>query len=305
MDKIHTHNHSYELGRRGAWVGIGGNIFLSLIKITAGIIGKSYSLISDGFHSLSDITSSLAVLGGMIIAQRPKDKRHPYGHGKAESIASLTVAVMLVFFGLIIGYEVISSCFKKTSFVEPALYTLWIAVLSVILKEVMYRYKIHLAKKIKSTSLEADAWHHRSDAFSSAVVVIALLFSIYAGEKWIFMDRLGALVVSVMILYAGLKIFTKAAAELMDECVDPQVHDRIRKLAKDVNSVKDIEKLLVRKAGLDFLVDIHIEVDPNLNVMESHEVASAVKNKILDKMAEVKSVLVHIEPYLKEKGGSG
>jgi cation diffusion facilitator family transporter len=304
MHKGCSNSNSYALGRRGAWLGIAGNIFLSLIKITAGLIGKSYSLISDGLHSLSDITSSLAVLGGMIIAQRPKDKRHPYGHGKAESIASLTVAVMLVIFGLIIGYEVISSCLRKSTFVEPALYTLWIAVLSVIIKEVMYRYKIYLARRIKSTSLAADAWHHRSDAFSSAVVVVALLFSIYAGEKWVFMDRLGALVVSVMILYAGLKIFTKAAAELMDESVDTQVHDDIRKLAKNVEGVKDIETLLVRKAGLDFLVDIHIEVDAYLNVMESHEVATRVKNKILDEASEVKSVLVHVEPYLKEKGGS-
>jgi cation diffusion facilitator family transporter len=292
-------NNLYALGRRGAWVGIIGNAFLSLIKILAGIIGKSYSLISDGLHSLSDITSSLAVLFGMIVAAKPKDKEHPYGHGKAESITSLTVAVMLVVFGLIIGYEVVSSYFKNSSFAEPAVYTLWIAIFSVMAKEGMYRYKINLGKKIKSTSLIADAWHHRSDAFSSAVVVIALVLTIYAGEKWAFMDRIGALVVAGMILYAGIKVYLKAASELMDESVDPEIKNKVKKLAATIEGVRYVETLLVRKAGLDFLVDIHIEVDANLSVLESHAIAKLVKNKILQNMLQVKSVLVHVEPYEK------
>jgi cation diffusion facilitator family transporter len=302
MDTYSTSNNNYELGKRGAWVGIIGNALLSFIKISAGILGRSYSLISDGLHSLSDITSSLAVLFGMLVASKPKDKEHPYGHGKAESITSLTVAIMLIVFGLIIGFEVISSYFKETVFAQPAVYTLWIALISVIVKEGMYRYKVSLGKRIKSTSLIADAWHHRSDAFSSVVVVVALLLTIYAGEQWAFMDRAGALVVSIMILYAGFKIYLKAAAELMDESVDPQIKKEVKKLASTINGVKHVETLLVRKAGLDFLVDIHIEVNTTLNVLESHAIAKQVKNKILEAMPQVKSVLVHVEPY-EPKGG--
>ena len=295
-------NNLYALGRRGAWVGIIGNAFLSLIKILAGIFGKSYSLISDGLHSLSDITSSLAILFGMIVAAKPKDKEHPYGHGKAESITSLTVAIMLIVFGLIIGYKVVSSYFKKSVFVEPSAYTLWIALFSVIAKEGMYRYKVKLGKRIKSTSLIADAWHHRSDALSSAVVVVALVLTIYAGEKWAFMDRVGALAVSVMILYAGVKVYLIAASELMDESVDPETEKEIKKIASTIKEIKYVETLLVRKAGLDFLVDMHIEVDANLSVLESHSIAKLVKNKILQEMPQVKSVLVHVEPYEAQGG---
>jgi len=295
-------NNLYALGRRGAWVGIIGNAFLSLIKILAGIFGKSYSLISDGLHSLSDITSSLAVLFGMIVAAKPRDKEHPYGHGKAESIASLTVAIMLIVFGLIIGYKVVSSYVDEAVFVEPAAYTLWIAFFSVIAKEGMYRYKVNLGKKIKSTSLIADAWHHRSDALSSAVVVVALVLTIYAGEKWAFMDRAGALAVSVMILYAGVKVYLRAASELMDESVDPEIEKEVKKIASTIKEIKYVETLLVRKAGLDFLVDMHIEVDANLSVLESHSIAKLVKNKILQEMPQVKSVLVHVEPYEAQRG---
>ena len=295
-------NNLYALGRRGAWVGIIGNAFLSLIKILAGIFGKSYSLISDGLHSLSDITSSLAVLFGMIVAAKPRDKEHPYGHGKAESIASLTVAIMLIVFGLIIGYKVVSSYVDEAVFVEPAAYTLWIAFFSVIAKEGMYRYKVNLGKKIKSTSLIADAWHHRSDALSSAVVVVALVLTIYAGEKWAFMDRAGALAVSVMILYAGVKVYLRAASELMDESVDPEIEKEVKKIASTIKEIKYVETLLVRKAGLDFLVDMHIEVDANLSVLESHSIAKLVKNKILQEMPQVKSVLVHVEPYEAQGG---
>ncbi len=302
MNNNKTSNNFYALGKRGAWVGIIGNVFLSFIKILAGILGKSYSLVSDGLHSLSDITSSLAVLFGMIVAAKPKDKRHPYGHGKAESITSLTMAVMLIIFGLMLGYKVIFSYFRSAIFIEPASYTLWIAVFSVVAKETMYRYKICLGKRIKSTSLIADAWHHRSDAFSSAVVVIALVLTIYGGERWAFMDRLGALIVSVMILYIGIKIYLRASSELMDESVDLEIKREVKKLASTIKEVKYIETLLVRKAGLDFLVDIHIEVDANLNVLESHGIAKLVKSKILQEMPRVKSVLVHVEPY-EAKGG--
>ena len=300
MNNNKTSNNVYVLGKRGAWVGIIGNIFLSLIKILAGILGKSYSLISDGFHSLSDITSSLAVLFGMIVAAKPKDKKHPYGHGKAESITSLTMAVMLIVFGLIIGYQVVSWHVRSTVFIKPASYTLWIAVFSVVAKEAMYRYKLYLGKRIKSTSLIADAWHHRSDALSSAVVVIALVLTIYAHQRWAFMDRLGALIVSVMILHAGFKIYLRAASELMDESADPEIKKEVKKLASTIKEVKYIETLLVRKAGLDFLVDMHIEVDGNLNVLESHGIAKLVKSKILQEMPQVKSVLVHVEPYRKQ-----
>ena len=299
MNNKRVSDNYYALGRRGAWVGISGNASLALIKIIAGIAGKSYGLISDGLHSLSDITSSLAVLCGMVVGAKPKDKEHPYGHGKAESIASLSVAVMLIIFGLIIGYEVASSFFKARAFYLPAAYTIWVAALSIVAKELMYRYKVFLGRRINSTSLVADAWHHRSDAFSSVIVVISLGLTIYAGEKWAFMDRIGALAVAALVLYAGLKVYLKAVSELMDENVDPRITRRVKELAAKAAGVKNIETLLVRKAGLDFLVDIHIEVESGLNVPEAHAIAGQVKEKILRGLPRVKSVLVHVEPYEK------
>ncbi len=291
----------YKEAKKGAWVGIIANIFLAALKIIVGILGRSFALITDGIHSSSDITSSLAVLFGLTIASKPKDKSHPYGHGRAESIAAISVAILLIIVAFLIAAEAIISLIKRESLPQPALITLWIAAISVLLKELLYQYKIRLGKNLKSTSLIADAWHHRSDALSSIAVILGIGGSILGGQRWHCLDRLAAIIVSGIIIFTGIRIYMKATPELMDESVDRDIMNLIKDKARQVKGVKKIETLLTRKSGLDFLVDIHIEVNPELDVTTSHNIAMNVKNKILDEMPQVKSVLVHVEPYKSKK----
>jgi len=291
----------YKEAKKGAWVGIIANIFLAALKIIVGILGRSFALITDGIHSSSDITSSLAVLFGLTIASKPKDKSHPYGHGRAESIAAISIAILLIIVAFLIAAEAIISLIKRESLPQPALITLWIAAISVLLKELLYQYKIRLGKNLKSTSLIADAWHHRSDALSSIAVILGIGGSILGGQRWHCLDRLAAIIVAGIIIFTGIRIYMKATPELMDESVDRDIMNLVKDKARQVKGVKKIETLLTRKAGLDFLVDIHIEVNPELDVTTSHNIAMNVKNKILDEMPQVKSVLVHVEPYKSKK----
>ncbi|MCK4519242.1 MAG: cation transporter [Candidatus Omnitrophica bacterium] len=301
LKKSPSHN-AYSQAKKGAWVGVLGNLFLSLLKIGTGFFGRSMALIADGFHSLSDIGSSLAVFFGLVIASKPKDESHPYGHGKAEPIVCLTVSFLLIACAGVMFFKAAVSLARGEVTGLPAPATLWVVLFSILFKETMFRYKIQLAKKLKSTSLTADAWHHRSDALSSIVVAAAIGGSLLGGGSWQILDRIGAMIVAVMIIFVAVKIYLKAASELMDAPLDPKVVRQIEEAAGGVEGVKHIETLLARKSGLDFLVDIHIEVDPELNVLKSHAIASKVKRNILENLPAVKSVLVHVEPFLN-KGG--
>ncbi|MCK5306550.1 MAG: cation transporter [Candidatus Omnitrophica bacterium] len=296
-----SHN-VYNQAKKGAWIGVLGNLFLSLLKIGTGFFGRSMALITDGFHSLSDIASSLAVFFGLVIASKPKDESHPYGHGKAEPLVCLTISFLLIACAGVMFFKATVSLTRGEVTGLPAPATLWVVLFSILFKETMFRYKIQLAKKLKSTSLTADAWHHRSDALSSIVVAAAIGGSLLGGGSWQILDRIGAMIVAVMIIFVAVKIYLKAASELMDAPLDPKVVRQIEEAAGGVEGVKYIETLLTRKSGLDFLVDIHIEVDPELNVLESHAIASKVKRNILENLPAVKSVLVHVEPFLN-KGG--
>jgi cation diffusion facilitator family transporter len=292
-----TQSEKYNIAKKGAWVGIIGNFFLAGLKIITGVVGRSFALISDGVHSLSDITSSVAVLVGLTIASKPKDKAHPYGHGKAESVASITIAALLIIVAFMLIVKVIYSFLENEPIIEPAFITLWIALASVILKEILYRYKAKLGKNVKSTSLIADAWHHRSDALSSGVVLVGIAGSIFGGPGWQYLDKIAGFIVAGIIVWVGIKIYARASSELMDESVDKEVVKVVKEKAQRVKGVKRVETLLVRKSGLDFLVDIHIEVDPKLDVTTSHNIAESVECKILEEIPEVKSVIAHIEPY--------
>jgi cation diffusion facilitator family transporter len=288
----------YNKAKKGVLVSIIGNLFLAALKIIVGLLGRSFALITDGIHSLSDIGSSGVVLLGLTIAAKPKDKIHPYGHGKAESLAANSISVLLIIVAFLIAGKAIVSLMAGEALPQPALITLWVALISVIIKEVLYRYKIFLGRKLKSTSLVADAWHHRSDALSSIVVVLSIGCSALGPEGWRYLDRLAAVFVAGVIVFMAIKIYLKSTSELMDESVDKDVINLVKEKAKQVQGVKKIETLLVRKSGLDFLVDIHIEVSPELDVTSSHQIAKEVKNKVLDEIPQVKSILVHIEPHV-------
>ena len=291
----------YRSGAFGAWVGIGGNLFLAAIKFLAGILGRSSAMVADAVHSLSDILSSAIVLAGMKTARKSPDAEHPYGHGKAESVAAQIVSLLLVFLGGMIFYNSLRGIALDDHTV-PAGFVLPVAALSIAVKEGLFQYKNRLGKRLKSSSLVADAWHHRSDALSSAAVLAGVALAVYGGPRFRFADHLSALAVAGIICYTGLRLLRKTSSELMDRAVEGETAAEIGRIVAGIEGVRRVEKLLARKSGMEMMLDIHIEVAPALSVFEGHQIAGRVKGELLERVEALKGVLVHVEPYCPALG---
>ncbi len=292
----------YRSGAFGAWVGIGGNLFLAAIKFLAGILGRSSAMVADAVHSLSDILSSAIVLAGMKTARKSPDAEHPYGHGKAESVAAQIVSLLLVFLGGMIFYNSLRGIALDDHTV-PAGFVLPVAALSIAVKEGLFQYKNRLGKRLNSSSLVADAWHHRSDALSSAAVLAGVALAVYGGPRFRFADHLSALTVAGIICYTGIRLLKKTSSELMDRAVEGEIAAEIGRIVAGVEGVRRVEKLLIRKSGMEMMLDIHIEVTPSLSVFEGHRIAGRVKRELLAREPSLKGVLVHVEPHCPALGG--
>jgi len=293
----HKKNDHYLSIQRVMWVSIIVDAVLSALKIVVGAVGQSTALLADGFHSLSDLISSLIVMIGFHVAFKPADASHPYGHGRAESMAGWMVAVLLFALGAGTAVKAIRGLTSSNPLAQPRHIALWVVILSIVVKEALFRYKIRLGRKIQSQSLIADAWHHRSDAISSVVALIGIAGAIIGGTKWRFLDQAAAIAVALIIIQVALKVFRESSGELMDTMPAGETIEQLKNLASNVNEVAGIEKVVARKSGLDLLIDIHIEVDPKMTVEKSHCIAQTVRDKIMQTMPNVKNVLVHIEPY--------
>jgi len=283
----------YKRGEKGTKIGIFVILFLALIKGTVGILGHSRALLADGLHSFSDVLTSIVVLIGLRIAKRPPDNTHPYGHGKAESIAAKTVAIILILIGAHFGIDNFKTIFAKT-LVVPKMITLWIAFLSSITQESLFQYKFRLGKRIGSSAVIADAWHHRSDAFTSLVVIIGIGGVRFLGWRWL--DASAGVIVCIVIIAIGIKTFLATTGELMDAAVDRRIRKKIEKETSRIEGVERISSLKARHSGLDILVDLEIEVDSKLTVEEGHAIATRVEKRILKKVGKVAEVLVHVNP---------
>ncbi|MBU4128851.1 cation diffusion facilitator family transporter [bacterium] len=284
----------YKKGEKGTRIGI---LVLLLLALTKGIVGHwgdSRALLADGLHSFSDVLTSVVVLIGLRIAKRPPDKTHPYGHGKAESIAAKTVAIILILIGTHFGIDNLKTIFTKT-LVTPGMITLWIALIAIIVQELLFRYKFRIGKKIGSSAVIADAWHHRSDVFASLAAMIGIGGARLLGWRWL--DPLAGVVVCILIMMVGIKIFLTTTGELMDATIDRRIRERIEKEALRVKGVKRVSSLRARRSGLDIFVDLEIEVDSRLTVEKGHAIAVQVEKKILREVEQVANVLVHVNPY--------
>jgi len=273
------------------------NLALGLSKITVGIMAKSQALRADGVHSLSDCGTSLAVIIGLVIASRPADKTHPYGHGRAEAITGKIVAIVLIAVAVALAYNSICGIIFQHSDYMPGQAAIWVAIASILIKEGMFFYKSRIAKATGSTAVEADAWHHRSDSYSSMAVLAGLLLVMIFGKEWIIFDHIAAVIVAAIIFFVGVKLLLKTWNELMDGAPPESTIEKLRKLASEIDGVLEVEQVYARKSGIDLYIDIHIEVDPHLTVRDGHEIAKAVKWKIIESMAAAKGVLVHVEPF--------
>jgi len=284
----------YRQSRRAAFLGIAVSLGLGFVKLAGGVFGHSVALMSDAVHSFGDALTSAAVLGALLWSQRPADTEHPYGHTRAEAVAASNVALLLIISAFGVAWEALRTLDEPSPVPKP--YTLAIAAGSIFLKEALYRYQSRVARLTGSTAMLATAWDHRLDAVGSLLVLAGLALATWGGPAWHAADHWAAVGVALVILWAGGTLFWASLQELMDRQADPEILAVVRREALAVPGVVGIEKLLVRKTGLEYLVDIHVEVNSEISVREGHAIAHAVKDRLVQKMVTVKDVLVHIEP---------
>src|SRR5258708_22461461 len=273
-----------------------GNTALAIIKWFAGYFGNSYALIADAIESTSDIFSSLLVLVGPKYAVKPAEKNQPYGHGRAEPLIAFLVVAFLVTSAAIIAYESIKNISAPHDLPKP--YTLIILGAIIIWKEVSFQFVVKKSKQTNSSSLKADAWHHRSDAITSIAAFIGISVALIFGKGYESADDWAALFASGIILYNSYLIFRPALGEIMDEHLYDELIEKIRAVSLKVDGVIGTEKCFIRKVGMTYLVDLHATVDSNISVSAGHEISHKLKDKLKLEMPELENVLIHIEPCL-------
>jgi len=283
-----------ETAIRTTYFSIVGNTGLAIVKGLAGYFGNSYALIADAIESTGDIFSSLLVLFGIKYASRPADKNHPYGHGRAEPLVTFLVVGFLITSATIIAYESIKNIGTPHELPKP--FTLFILGAIIIWKEISYRLVIRKSKETNSSSLKADAWHHRSDAITSVAAFIGISIALIFGKGYEEADDWAALFASGFILYNSYSIFRPALGEIMDEQVNGDLVNQIRRVSLEVDGITGTEKCFIRKAGMQYHVDLHATVNANITVKQGHAIAHALKDTLRSSLPELGHVLIHIEP---------
>lgn len=281
---------------KATWFSIIGNAALALIKGLAGFFGHSFALVADALESTTDILASILVLFGLKYANRPADKNHPYGHGRLEPLITFIVVGFLIISATVIASESIHNI--QTPHALPEVWTLYVLGAIIIWKELSFQIVLKKSKQTHSSSLKADAWHHRSDAITSIAAFIGISIALIMGKGYETADDWAALFASGFIVYNSYLIFRPALAEIMDEHTYDDLVAEIRIVAKTVDGIIDTEKCFVRKAGLKYHIDLHAVVNQNLTVKEGHEIAHTLKDTLREKLPQLGHVLIHIEPGL-------
>ena len=270
------------------------NVFLAGAKLAAGILGHSYALIADSVESLADVFSSVIVWRGVVLAAEPADENHPYGHGKAEPIAAAIVATMLLLAALGIGTQAVRQIFSPHQ--GPSSFTLLVLLLTIVVKEGLFRFVLREGVQIESSVVRTDAWHHRSDAITSLVAAVGITIALIGGKGFESADSIAASVGAVIIAWNGWRLLRPALDELMDAAPSQSFNAEIKAIAGKIEGVIAVEKCIVRKMGFHYFVDMHVQVDPQMTVQKAHEIAHRVKDAIREQLPTVYDVLVHIEP---------
>lgn len=271
------------------------NILLAGLKFVFGIVGHSQALVADAAHSLSDLGTDLALLLGVRYWTAPADEDHPYGHYRIETMVSAAIGLFLAAAAVGIAYRALTSIHDAAA-TPPGWIAFAGAVISIVLKELLYRWTLAAGRRIRSSALTANAWHHRSDALSSLPVALAVMVAIYFPD-WSFVDQVGALLVTVFLFHAAWRITFNALGELTDRSAPSEDRSRIFELSRAIDGVKDVHALRTRLSGGGTQVDLHVLVDGTLSVMKGHQIAGAVKSRLLAEGPGVMDVVVHIEPF--------
>ncbi|MEO7297510.1 MAG: cation diffusion facilitator family transporter [Verrucomicrobiota bacterium] len=276
------------------FLGMGVNVLLAAAKLTAGILGNSYALIADAVESLADIFSSIIVWRGLVLASEPADENHPYGHGKAEPIAAAIVSTILLVAATGICAQAVRQMFSPHA--GPAKFTLLVLGLTILVKEFLFRFVSRTGNEIDSSVVQADAWHHRSDAITSFAAAIGISVALVGGKGFESADSIAAIVAAFIIAWNGWKLLRPALDELMDTAPNKSFNAQVEKIACEISGVNAVEKCIVRKMGFHYFVDMHVEVDPHMTVQQAHEIAHRVKDEVRRLLPTIRDVLVHIEP---------
>jgi cation diffusion facilitator family transporter len=283
-----------QTGARLALIGMVVNVAFAIIKISAGVFGNSYALIADGIESALDVAGSIVIWGGLRFAARPPDETHPYGHGKAEPLTAIFVALGVLAAALFLAVQSTRTLFLPHH--APAPFTLAVILIVVIVKEALFRYVVRFGRSISSIAVEADAWRHRADVLTSVAAFVGISIALIGGEKWQSADHWAAIFVCLVIATVGMRLLGPALYDILDTAPRGEIVDLVRKAAASVPNVAEIDKCLVRKMGLDFYVDLHVKVDGEISVREGHRIAHEVKRAIKESDPRIADVLVHIEP---------
>ncbi len=284
----------YERGKRSSVVGLIVNLLLGVAKLAAGVFGHSQALVADAVESLGDSVGSVVVWRGLHVASRPPDADHPYGHGKAEPIAAAAVAILLVAAAVGIAIESVHQVVLPHRGPEP--FTLAVVLGVVIVKELLFRFVARVGRETGSNAVRTDAWHHRSDAITSGAAAIGITISLVGGRGYEAADAWAALFASGIILLSAWRMLHPAVQELMDQSPSEGLVDGARRAAESLPGVYKVEKLMMRKMGLYYLADMHLEVAPEMTVRDSHSLAHSVKERIQREFPQLVEVTIHVEP---------
>jgi cation diffusion facilitator family transporter len=293
-------HQAYQAGTRATIGALGVSAALAVLKIGAGILGNSFALVADGVESVLDLLSSLMVWGGLRISTTPQTPEFPYGRGKAEALAAMVVSIVLLAaaVGIAIGavHEIV------TPHSPPAPFTLAVLVAVVLTKEAVFRFLSRRGTDVGSQAMLADAWHHRSDALTSVAAFVGISLALGLGEGWASADDWAALVACGVIAWNGVRLLRASLRDVMDAAAAPEVLDRVRSIAAAVPDVYGIDEVRVRRSGLAYFVDIHVEVDGDLTVRRGHEIGHAVKDRLIHSELPILDALVHVEPPYPHEG---
>jgi cation diffusion facilitator family transporter len=290
-----TSTENVRLVRKISVIGIFGNLFLSAIKFALGFFGNSHAVIADAVHSLSDMATDFAVLFGVKFWSAPADEDHPYGHHRIETLITLIIGILLVSVSTGLLYTAIKTV-RISDLKQPTWFAILGPLISLVVKECLYRYTYRTGRRVRSTAVIANAWHHRTDALSSIPALIAVVLAVLYPQL-VFIDRVGALIISLLILKISWDIINPALAELMDKGASARDRKKIETIALSADGVKSVHAIRTRKAGAGLLVDMHIQVDGAMSVHDGHRISTIVKHRLLQKGPRVTDVVVHLEPF--------
>lgn len=285
--------------RKVIWIGFVANLILTAIKIAAGIFGRSSAMIADGVHSVSDFATDLVVIGSLSVSQRPRDHNHKYGHGKVETLATAFVGGVLILVGAGLFYSGIMKIYGVTQgelLPQPGMGALYAAVGSVVIKEILFRYTLEAGRQTHSQVVIANAWHHRSDVYSSFGTLLGISGAIFLGRDWVILDPIAAVIVSFFIFKVALKITRETLMELIETSLPKEHEEEILQIASEVEGVHDPHELKTRKIGNQIAIDIHIKVHNDLNIEQAHDITVVLEKTLRRAYGKETYISVHAEP---------